>query len=80
MQLTDRETIARLTSAEPQRGFATPPPKLPSRIVRRRCACGNCAACVDNARWERIFEAKFADRDYYTRPVMRQGSPLSALV
>ena len=31
----------------------------------RRCRCGICAACIENARWERIFQEKFADPDYY---------------
>lgn len=44
----------------------------------RRCQCGACAQCRENARWERIFETKFADPDYYTRPLrVSQGSPLA---
>ena len=33
----------------------------------RRCVCGKCASCVDNERWERIFQEKFGqqERDYY---------------
>ena len=29
--------------------------------------CGQCASCVDNDRWERIFKEKFGqqERDYY---------------
>jgi hypothetical protein len=34
---------------------------------RRHCQCGRCRACVENARWERIFAEKFADPNYYTR-------------
>jgi hypothetical protein len=55
------------------------PPIIPQRLIRRRCACGKCVACTDNARWNRIFEAKFMDRDYYTRTAVWRGSPLSAL-
>ena len=33
----------------------------------RRCVCGRCVACLENARWERIFQEKFGqqERDYY---------------
>jgi hypothetical protein len=44
----------------------------------RRCQCGACGQCAENARWDRIFEAKFADPDYYTRPlIVSHGSPLA---
>lgn len=46
---------------------------------RRRCQCGHCRECVDNARWERIFAEKFADPDYYTRSGVRAESPLMSL-
>jgi hypothetical protein len=37
---------------------------------RRRCRCGQCAACLEAAKWERIFQEKFADPNYYgSRPV-----------
>jgi hypothetical protein len=49
-----------------------------SAMVPRRCTCGGCFECIDNARWERIFQAKFADPDYYNRGInLRQSSPLS---
>jgi hypothetical protein len=47
---------------------------------QRRCATGKCNACftcVDNAKWERIFNEKFADPDYYRAPQSRNGSTLS---
>jgi hypothetical protein len=34
---------------------------------RRRCHCGQCRGCLDNARWERIYNEKFADPNYYAR-------------
>jgi hypothetical protein len=46
---------------------------------QRRCRCGTCAACRDNARWERIFQSKFADPDYYVRRAIRHESPLNSL-
>jgi hypothetical protein len=36
----------------------------------RRCRCGVCSRCLEEARWERIFKERFADPDYYgARPV-----------
>jgi len=43
---------------------------------RRRCRCGQCAICIDNAKWERVFQQKFADPDYYKPRFARQGSSL----
>jgi hypothetical protein len=34
---------------------------------------------MENARWERIFEEKFADPDYYTRHGVQHSSPLISL-
>jgi hypothetical protein len=34
---------------------------------RRRCRCGVCTQCQQNARWDRIFQEKYADPDYYSR-------------
>jgi hypothetical protein len=51
-------------------------------IPQRHCAsgkCGRCWRCLDNARWERIFNEKFADPDYYTATATRNGSSLSWL-
>ena len=33
----------------------------------QRCVCGQCPTCVDNERWERIFQEKYGqqERDYY---------------
>ena len=30
-----------------------------------RCTCGQCRTCQENARWEHIFQEKFANADYY---------------
>jgi hypothetical protein len=38
-----------------------------------------CPTCEENARWERIFQTKFADPSYYTRPILRHDSPLNTL-
>jgi hypothetical protein len=50
-----------------------------SQRPARRCRCGNCLACQDNARWERIFQEKFADPDYYKRRLQRRDSSLNWL-
>jgi hypothetical protein len=42
----------------------------------RYCKCRVCPVCVENARWERIFQEKFADPHYYSGLQMRRGSPL----
>ena len=54
--------------------------KAPAGPRRRRslCKCGKCGICKDNARWERIFQEKFADPEYYRQPLrIRFSSPLS---
>lgn len=43
----------------------------------RRCTCGKCRACEDNARWETVFQQKFADPTYYSLREPRQGSSLN---
>ncbi|HVN03496.1 MAG TPA: hypothetical protein VMT86_03705 [Bryobacteraceae bacterium] len=45
----------------------------------RRCTCGQCPRCRDDARWERIFNEKFADPSYYTARSVRHYSSLSRL-
>ena len=50
-----------------------------SRGRKVRCRCGRCPQCLDNARWDRIFAEKFADPDYYARPVTHVASPLTSL-
>ena len=44
-----------------------------------RCSCGLCHRCLDDARWERIFAAKFADPTYYNRHLTRLASPLTSM-
>jgi DNA-binding NarL/FixJ family response regulator len=46
---------------------------------RRNCACGLCPKCRDNARWEQIFQQKFADPTYYRSKSLRLQSALSDL-
>lgn len=51
--------------------------RLPKRVSRGRCSCGVCKVCEENARWEAVFNAKFADPTYYADRGVRVGSPLS---
>jgi hypothetical protein len=48
---------------------------LPKR--REYCNCGQCKRCLDNARWTRIFNDKFADPTYYSGIVVRHNSTLA---
>ena len=52
-----------------------PPAARPAK-GQRQCRCGRCARCLDNARWEQIFQEKFADPDYYNRRWPHHGSSL----
>ena len=50
-----------------------------SRRASGRCHCGECRNCQENARWERIFQEKFANSDYYRHDIrIRYASPLSS--
>src|SRR5437763_8643182 len=57
---------------------STANPGCPAR-QHRRCSCGTCAVCLDNAKWERVFNEKFADPNYYKASSTRSGSSLSGL-
>lgn len=49
-----------------------------SRVLRRgHCQCGECKWCLDNARWERVFNEKFADPTYYSSAQVRHNSSLA---
>jgi len=51
-----------------------------SRRASGRCRCGQCRNCQENARWERIFQEKFANSDYYHHDIrIRYASPLSSV-
>jgi hypothetical protein len=49
--------------------------------TRRRpcCRTGVCPSCIENARWERVFQEKFADPYYYSRGSLRSASPIAHL-
>jgi hypothetical protein len=45
----------------------------------KRCRCGQCPRCRDEARWDRIFNERFADPDYYKERPMHFGSSMGWL-
>lgn len=57
----------------------TDEPTQTARLRSGRCSCGVCRRCVDNARWERIFNERFADPTYYGRTTIRHHSSLAGL-
>jgi hypothetical protein len=44
---------------------------------RQYCHCGRCKWCLDNVRWDRIYNEKFADPMYYGGIVVRHNSSLA---
>ncbi len=74
---------------EPRKAIAPPPARMEpvaqanpakSRRASGRCQCGQCRNCQENARWERIFQEKFANSDYYHHDIrVRYASPLSSV-
>jgi hypothetical protein len=74
---------------EPRRSVVPAPPRVDpvpqshpakSRRASGRCNCGQCRNCQENARWERIFQEKFANSDYYHHDIrIRYASPLSSV-
>jgi hypothetical protein len=74
---------------EPRKAAVAAPPRIEpvpqanaakSRRAAGRCHCGQCRNCTENARWERIFQEKFANSDYYHHDIrIRYASPLSSV-
>ena len=44
---------------------------------RQHCECGQCKRCLDNLRWDRIYDEKFADPTYYGNIVVKHNSTLA---
>ena len=85
MQLSTTQTIEALLASigQPARSQrhrvqAQVPARVsrPSRVPQCPRGC-TCRTCSDNERWERIFKEKFADPNYYTDPITRNGSSLA---
>ena len=79
VELSDSQEIAALLASQqpPPRMPAAQRPRLNTRASRRHCQCGACPKCLENARWDRIFNEKFADPNYYKRQPVRHTSSLS---
>ena len=80
VELSDSKEIAALLAAHKQ--TQRPPTAQRVRLVprsarRHRCHCGTCSTCQENARWEKIFNEKFADPNYYKAQPIRHTSSLS---
>ena len=80
VELSDSKEIAALLALQPQ----PQRPAIPARVRlanrsvrRRRCQCGTCSTCAENARWDKIFNEKFADPNYYKAQPIRHTSSLS---
>jgi hypothetical protein len=72
-------TPRRIPSPAP-RVEPAPQERPKSRRASGRCQCGQCRNCQENARWERIFQEKFANSDYYHHDIrIRYASPLSSV-
>ncbi|MFN7997550.1 MAG: hypothetical protein U0Q18_28285 [Bryobacteraceae bacterium] len=70
----------RITAHSPRPMEASPKPSERPRRGASRCHCGQCRNCVENARWERIFQEKFASSDYYSSEIrIRYSSPLASV-
>jgi hypothetical protein len=80
VELSDSTEIAALLAVQKQtqRPQAAPRTRLSARTARRRrCHCGGCFTCQENARWDKIFNEKFADPNYYKPQPVRHTSSLS---
>jgi hypothetical protein len=66
-------TLSNLPNSRQTRNL-TPTPRRPGHLCSGRI---DCRGCADESRWERIFQKKFADPNYYTDPITRNGSSLS---
>ncbi len=81
MELTDDESLERLMALvnkkRPRRKPGLGPALISaSRSPRKRCSCGECTRCRDNARWDRIYAEKFADPNYYGLRTVQMSSTL----
>jgi hypothetical protein len=69
---------SRQGAQQPMAGQSSAPGRIRSNgRQRRRCRCGLCQTCIDNARWERVFNEKFADVEYYGGLRLVHRSPLA---
>jgi len=74
-QQTSRKRPARVRMPAAPRATVYQAPERKSSA--RHCRCGVCVKCQENARWDRIFQAKFADPDYYKQRSITHISSLA---
>jgi hypothetical protein len=71
------------TRREPKIAASNGEGNTPPVVQKLRCdsgKCMTCSTCVTNAKWEKVFNEKFADPDYYKAGLpTRIGSTLSRL-
>jgi len=88
MELADPRTVAALLETHGRISRGRPGRKKQCSPIRasmppcpkvKRCHCGACARCHEEARWERIFNERFADPDYYKERPMPFGSSMGWL-
>jgi hypothetical protein len=78
-------THARISSARQARKKRSELPAVNTMAASRcpkvkRCRCGACPRCQEEARWDRIFNERFADPNYYKDRPTQFGSSLGWLV
>ena len=82
MELADAKSIAAMLQSArtvyTRRKIGLPATSARLR-PRKRCSCGTCPSCRDDARWNRIFQEKFADPEYYNRRNVNCSSSLAGL-
>lgn len=70
--------ISRVRAVHKKHSFDANASMAPGSKVRR-CHCGICPRCREEARWDRIFNERFADPDYYKQRPTRFGSSMGWL-
>jgi hypothetical protein len=88
MELADPRTLQELCEAHARISQGRRPGRRPGAQTRvtaspcpkvKRCHCGVCFRCQEDARWERIFNERFADPDYYSERPTPFGSTMAWL-
>ena len=77
IELADLAAILQMSGSLSPVPVARAPRQPTPRRKFGRCTCGRCRSCADNARWEAVFQRKFADPHYYSLREPRQGSSLN---
>jgi hypothetical protein len=81
VELTDANIIEALIAGFPRNQQLKRAPIVQAVCRKRagRCRCGRCPQCLDNLKWETIFDQKFADHDYYKPRPVSHCSALNSL-